>query len=256
MQDSVRDFYDHLAGEYHLIYADWHNAVRRQGAVLDRLLRAHLGEGPHRILDAACGIGTQAIGLALRGHDVRASDISAASVERAVHEAAALGVALDARVADLRDLSAHGDGFDAVIACDNALPHLVEDDDLATACKSMFATLRPGGILVASIRDYDEAVRARSAVTEPELFDGPAGRRIVFQSWDWARDARTYVANLFIAREHDGRWGLTHQAATYRALRRRELSEIARAAGFAAVRWHTTEESGFFQPILTARRPA
>ena len=67
---SVVGFYDGLAADYHLIYRDWEEAVERQGRVLDGLIREALGEGPREVLDCACGIGTQAIGLAMRGHRV------------------------------------------------------------------------------------------------------------------------------------------------------------------------------------------
>ncbi|MEU2630611.1 class I SAM-dependent methyltransferase, partial [Kitasatospora sp. NPDC007106] len=69
-QDPVAGFYDGLAAGYHLIYADWEAGIRRQGAALDALLTDRLGSGPADVLDCACGIGTQAIGLALRGHRV------------------------------------------------------------------------------------------------------------------------------------------------------------------------------------------
>src|SRR5215210_8227118 len=35
-------FYDGLAGRYHLIFGDWEGAVRWQGEVLERLIRAEL----------------------------------------------------------------------------------------------------------------------------------------------------------------------------------------------------------------------
>src|SRR3954462_5268731 len=76
MDDSVRAFYDELAESYDLIYADWQGSMRRQAAALDRLIQEQHGPGPHAILDCACGIGTQAIGLALLGHTVHATDLS------------------------------------------------------------------------------------------------------------------------------------------------------------------------------------
>jgi len=36
MADSVARFYDGLADEYHLLFADWDASVRRQGEILDR----------------------------------------------------------------------------------------------------------------------------------------------------------------------------------------------------------------------------
>lgn len=253
MTGSVRDFYDQLADEYHLIYPDWRNAVRRQGAVLDRLIHTFLGEGPRRVLDCACGIGTQAIGLALRGHEVTATDLSERSVERARAEAKAFDVEVAFDVADFRSLEpVVGAAYDVVLACDNSLPHLVADDDLAAAAASMRAVLRPGGLFVASIRDYDQEVLARRRATAPEVLDGPDGRRVVFQVWDWARDMRTYEAQLFILREGEA-WGLSHHRTAYRALRREDLTVVLRGAGFSQVRWHAPAESGYFQPLVTAR---
>lgn len=69
---SVARFYDELADDYHLIYADWDASIRRQGAALDALI----GQDRADVLDCACGIGTQAIGLALRGHRVTGTDLT------------------------------------------------------------------------------------------------------------------------------------------------------------------------------------
>src|ERR671914_170777 len=162
MADPVRTFYDELAESYHLIFADWQGSMRRQAAALDRLIQAQLGAGPHAILDCACGIGTQAIGLSLLGHTVHATDLSPNAVARAEREAASRNASLTFGVADMRDLAVRVEGeFDVVLACDNALPHVLEDDDLRLAAENMFAKLRPGGLLLASIRDYDRLVEER-----------------------------------------------------------------------------------------------
>ena len=41
-----------------------------------------------------------------------------------------------------------------------------------------------------------------------------------------------------------------------RTLRRDELSAVLQATGFGQVRWLMPRESGFYQPIVTARRRA
>ena len=46
-----------------------------------------------------------------------------------------------------------------VIAMDNALPHLLSDDDIAQALLSMKECLLPGGLLLLSVRDYAEMVK-------------------------------------------------------------------------------------------------
>ena len=91
MDDSVMQFYDQLAGAYHLIFADWRQAVRRQGGVLDGLRRRQLDGAPLSVLVCSCGIGTQTIGLAERGYRVHGTDISPAAVKRARQEAGRAG---------------------------------------------------------------------------------------------------------------------------------------------------------------------
>ena len=87
MSLTSREFYDRLADEYHLIVGNWDEAVKWQGEVLDTLLRSVTGRGSLSILDCSCGIGTQAIGLALLGHRLTATDLSPRSIERAREEA-------------------------------------------------------------------------------------------------------------------------------------------------------------------------
>lgn len=82
-EPSVRDFYDDLAHDYHLMFRDWDASMAYQAEVLGGLVRQSLGAGPHTVLDCSCGIGTQAIGLALAGHQVVGSDLSPVAAARA-----------------------------------------------------------------------------------------------------------------------------------------------------------------------------
>ncbi len=256
MDDPVRAFYDDFADSYHLIFADWRASVERQAGVLDRLLRDALGDGPFAILDCACGIGTQALGLASLGHRVHATDLSPAAVARAEREAAALNARVTFGVADLRQLPQRVAGaFDAVIACDNALPHLLDDADLRRATAGMAAKLRPGGLLLSSIRDYDRLARDQPRTESPRVIDAAEGRRISFQVWDWAANGSGYRLHQFLLRQDGAGWRTEHFTTEYRALLRADLDAALAWAGLVDIRWHEPEESGFYQPIVTARLP-
>ena len=255
MADSVREFYDELAESYDLIIADWQGSMRRQATALDRLIQEQVGAGPHTILDCACGIGTQAIGLALLGHTVHATDLSPNAVARAQREAATRNASLTFGVADMRALASQVDGeFDVVLACDNALPHLLEDDDLRLAIGNMFAKLRPGGLFLASIRDYDQLIEERRRSEGPRVVDDIRGRRIAFQVWDWTNDRSSYRLHQFLLRQDGEAWQTDHFSVIYRALRPPDLVAALRHAGFAlsGIHWHEPEESGYFQLIVTA----
>ncbi|MCC6792630.1 MAG: class I SAM-dependent methyltransferase [Thermomicrobiales bacterium] len=253
MDDRVRAFYDALAPGYDRIFADWRASVRRQAGVLGALIARALGPGPLDILDAAAGIGTQAIGLATLGHRVHATDLSAAAIARLADEAASFEVALTRGVADLRALETQVAGeFDVVLAMDNALPHLLTDADLELAVRQMAGKLRPGGLFLVSLRDYDQLVTDRPTGELPRVVDEPEGRRISFQVWDWAADGRTYRLHQFLIRQNVDNWWTEHAEVDYRALLRAELETAVSAAGLVSPAWLEPAESGFYQPILIA----
>lgn len=252
---SLARFYDQLAADYHLIYADWDASMASQGASLDAMIRARLGARPASVLDCACGIGTQAIALAMRGHRVTGTDLSAAAVGRAAREAAARGVQLPAAVADMRRLPFGDALFDVVVCADNALPHLLTAEDVHAALTGMRRVLRGGGVLLLSVRPYDEILRSRPRTTLPQLSEASGGRAVTFQVWDWHADGERYDLTLLQVVQDGENWRVEARHATYWALTRRQLMDAVAGAGFSEVEWRTPDESGFFQPVLIARVP-
>ena len=109
-------FYDQLAPLYHLVYQDWDASIRRQGEQLAAVIEAEW-PGTRSVLDVSCGIGTQAIGLAMQGYAVNGSDISELAVDRAMREAVKRGASIKFSVCDMRNAFAHhGPGFDVVVS--------------------------------------------------------------------------------------------------------------------------------------------
>ena len=256
MSKSITDFYDRLSLLYHHNMGwDWDSAVREEGALLDRFLADGIGRpSPYSVLDCSCGIGTQAIGLALQGHQVHATDLSEVSVDCARQEAAELGVDMTFGVADYRNLDAAvADTFDIVLSCDNSIAHCLSDNDLSAALISMKTRLNPGGLLLLSVRDYDALIVDRPRFNNEHVQDRPDGRRVVFQVWDWDSDGRRYGIHQFLILENDGSYELKHFETKLRALRRDEVMAAIRDAGYEKVRWHAPEVSGYYQPIVTAR---
>jgi SAM-dependent methyltransferase len=206
-----------------------------------------------RVLDCACGIGTQSLGLAKLGFRVSGCDVSRRAIERARVEASRRGLELQLSVADMLDLSGLEDcRFDAVVCMDNALPHLKSSEQLLRAAMQIRRKLRSKGLFMASIRDYDRLIKERPLVQGPSYYSDEGKRRIVFQVWDWI-DERRYVFHLYITREIGNEWTTFHAAAAYRAVLRDELVDVLREAGFIDVRWLLPEESGFFQPVMLAK---
>lgn len=245
--------YDELATQYHLIFENWELSVERQAAALSSILQGQGGlTTTARILDCACGIGTQSLGLAKMGFRVSGCDLSPRAIERARLEASRRKVDIQFSVADMLDLTSLGEShFDAVICMDNALPHLKSAEELLQAAKQFRARLRRGGLLMASIRDYDRLLEERPVTQGPWFYSDQGRRRIVFQVWDWI-DARRYIFHLYITRELAEGWQTFHTSADYRAVRRDDVIAALTQGGFKNGRWLTVAESGFYQPIVVA----
>ena len=180
--------------------------------------------------------------------------MSSAAIARARAESVTRGLEVEFVVSDARNVRRHVDGrFDVVISCDNALPHLLTDDQLEQALRSVRGCLRPSGLLLVSIRDYDSLSRSRP-VGEPITVYRHAGlRHGSGQSWQWTTDGDYVDIELFTLNETaPGVWH-GHSATTrYRALRRDVLENALMRVGFGSVEWLMPHRSGFYQPIVLA----
>lgn len=95
-------------------------------------------------------------------------------------------------------------------------------------------------------------VKEKLSTTQPRVFD--EGKRIVFQVWDWAGDGKTYTTNQFIVQEIKGEWKTKHNRTEYRALLREDINKVLSATGFTDIEWHLPADTGYYQPIVTARK--
>lgn len=250
MQDPAA-FYDSLTPLYHLIHQDWEASIRRQGEQLATLIDTHWN-GSAQVLDVSCGIGTQALALALKGYEVVASDLSEQEIARAKEEAGKRGLDISFSVADMRRAHAHhGDGFDIVISADNSLPHLLTDDDILTALKQMHDCLKPGGGCVITVRDYDSEPRGKHIV-KPYGTPLENGKRyVLFQVWDF-EGSYCNIAFFFVEEDQATKAVNTHvMRSTYYAISTSTLMEIMRKAGFAHV---ARLDDVLYQPVLIGTR--
>ncbi len=114
------------------------------------------------------------------------------------------------------------------------------------AIRSMNAKLEKDGLLLISIRDYDQIVREKLRVDLPRIFDSDEGRRITFQVWDWDASGITYIVHHFIIKQAGTAWETLYHQTHYRALHQGELTHFLEEAGFNDIRWHMPHEYGVF----------
>lgn len=250
---STSAFYDEMASFYHLVYEDWDRSIERQAAQLSRIARERWGIGPdHSILDVSCGIGTQTIGLANLGFRVVASDISQEGIRRARTEARRRNADISLSVCDMRDAYRHhAQRFDLVIACDNAITHLLTDDDIYDALRQMYACVTPGGGCLLTVRDYAKEPRGVELLKPYGVRNEAEQRVIVFQVWDF--DGEVYDLSMyFVTDRRDGQPPKTRvMRARYYAISTDRLLQLMEDAGFVAVE---RLDEQFFQPVLVGTR--
>ena len=141
--DIIQTFYDNMASQYDKLFLDWNATTHEQAVILDRIFRENGFDGSASVLDCACGIGTQSIGLAALGYRIIASDISDAELEEAEKRAAENKVFVRFEHADFCRLSdTFTETFDVIICMDNALPHMLSHDDLASAIASITGRMK------------------------------------------------------------------------------------------------------------------
>ena len=248
----TQTFYDNLASQYDKLFLDWQATTQEQALLLDKLFGDNGFDRTAHILDCACGIGTQTIGLADLGYPVTASDISQGALDEAKRRAAEKGAEIRFEQADFRTLSnTFTQSFDLIIAMDNALPHMLSAEDLEAAVKSMVNQLTPGGLLVASIRDYDALLTTKPPYSPPYIHKTDKGQRVSFQTWDWQDDH--YKLTQYII-DDEGSLQIGKFECEYRATPRAELSKLLQTAGCSQVTWLFPEETGFYQPIVIAKK--
>jgi glycine/sarcosine N-methyltransferase len=253
MDTATDTFYDDLADHYHLLFEDWSQSIEKQSAILGRLLEQYTNQVAPYVLDCACGIGTQTLGLAMRGHYLVASDLSQSAISRAKKEADLRGLKIQFCVADMRNLSpVKRHDFDAVLAADNALPHLLLREDRDRALSAMAGKLKPDGIFVATIRYYDLLIQTRPAIQAPAFYGVRDQRRIIHQVWDW--DGNEYDLHLYLSLKTSGQWIVRHYVSRYHALLRSDLTASLENAGFKTIQWLEPAETSFYQPVVVARK--
>jgi SAM-dependent methyltransferase len=248
---DVRGFYDALAPWYHLVYQDWEASIAWQGQALASLLASELGSMRHDVLDAAVGIGTQALGLATLGFQVTGSDISPGAVQRAGEEAARRGIRLPCFIADVRALPVCSTTFDAVIACDNALPHLLSEDEIHQALQECLRCLRPNGRCVISMRDYQVPPSPGTVETRDYGDRTWAGRACrLSQIWRW-HGAFYDVAFELVTKDDAKEIVARTPPTTYFAIGTDRVAMLMEQAGFARVR---RIDGCLFQPVIVGAR--
>jgi SAM-dependent methyltransferase len=201
-----------------------------------------------RVLDCAAGTGTVAVGLALRGHEVVATDASAGMIERARALARQHGVDVEARVCAWEQLGDQGFDapFDAVLCVGNSLTHAEGAAGRRAALLAMADVTRPGGLVAVTSRAWEQPRRGLEVDERLVERHGMAG--VVIRFWEGERHLHVAVALL----DPDGGVRTVSERLEYWPFTHTELDEDLRAAGLEPESSTWAPEAGRY--LVTARR--
>jgi SAM-dependent methyltransferase len=244
----IEDYYNQLAPYYKFMLHDWNASVARQAGILDGVIREFFGAPAQRLLDAACGIGTQSLGLAQLGYQVTASDISPAAIALAQAEAAQRGLQISFGVADMRQLSASfPQPFDVVLACDNAIPHLLSDRDICQAFEQFYQCTTANGGCIISVRDYANMERGGKQLLPRHAHQTGTGHLIVFDLWEFDGDYYDFTTYLIDDQGQPDAKTQVIRGGRYYCVTLARLETLLHEAGFGQV---TILRERFYQPLL------
>ncbi len=199
------------------------------------LFRRH---GPIRaVLDVACGTFALDLRLVKRGVHVTGRDLSGDMLAAARRNLQAAGMDADLAKADMRHLDL-GRTFDAILCLGTAFNYLAASADARAAFSRFRTHLRPGGLLVLDIANFDAWIREpRNARAEVD-YHAPDGTRIAiyaFNEQDLVR--RVHHAGMITAVRRGRRLELAYSEAPLRIWTKPELDRALRSAGFRPIAW-------------------
>ena len=131
------------------------------------------------------------------------------------------------------------------------MPHMLTKSDMEVAIKSITNQMASGGMFVASIRDYDALLNSRPPYSAPYIHKTENGQRVSFQTWNWDGDRYKLIQYII---EDEKTLKTSKFECEYRAVRREELTSLLMDNGCSSVIWKFPEETGFYQPILIAKK--
>ena len=247
--------YDELASVYEFLVPDAllepAGAVAAFSPVVEQLAPGA------RVLDCAAGTGQLAVGLALRGFEVTATDVSESMIARTRALAAAAGVELRTRACSWDALARQGWGerFEAVWCVGNSLTHAGGRAERRAALGAMTGVLRQDGLLVLTSRNWERLRAARPGLELGERLVERGGRRgLVVHSWairdGWDEPHGLEVAVALLGA--DGSVTTRGELLAFWPFTERELDEDLRAAALRPAASTYAPDADRY--LVTARR--
>ncbi len=261
---DIKSYYDQRAPLQLYPYAEsWDNVIEKFANLLDRIIQKQLNRSSSKIkvYDCTCGIGTQALGLRAKGYEVAASDLSPEMVRFAnqyAEERNLKGIEFFSQ--DLRSPlpDRWHQQFDVSMSINNSLVFLSNeeegDSELVSAINNIHNSLKPDGVILLSLRPYDEYLKTRPS--EPPRrnwqYRSFGNHEVRFsQKYDWLNNNKHYICHTkYERRWQDGSFDEINESVKVRAWREEEIIKVLTKNNFKNIESSIKQDqSGHYREI-------
>ncbi|HEY6951760.1 MAG TPA: class I SAM-dependent methyltransferase [Bacteroidota bacterium] len=249
---DITEFYDALAPEYDTM-TGFQNRFVQEKPFFRLLVQKY---DIRKALDAGCGTGFHSLLLAQLGVQMTAVDISPAMIVEARRHSQQMSIPIKAVERSLANLRGLADSpFDAVFSLGNTIAHILSNDELQLICGNFFGILRPQGILLLQLLNYDRILAGKERVQSVKEIDGKTFVRF----YDYNNDSLSF--NILTIDRTGGGARQSMKTVQLKPLGSADLISRLASTGFSDIRLYGGISMDDYIPqtskdlVVLARRP-
>lgn len=219
-------------------YSSLYRADRDEAAAvfLDRLFRRR--GRIHNVLDVACGTFSIDLGLVHRGYRLVGRDLSEEMIRVARRNLRNQRATANLARGDMRALRLR-QRFDAILCLGTSLNYLADLNDVDRAFETFHRHLRPGGLLVLDLTNFDAWIDENPTNTRTTVdYQAPDGTRIAVFAFNEQRQRKTvHIARFLTLVQKGNGIDIRFDEAPLKVWRKDGVSRQLRVSGFRPVEW-------------------
>ena len=227
--DSLQRFYAGFADRFD-VFTSWEKRIRKERRFFKYTLDTHMVD---TVLDCFCGTGFHVAMLTEMGYKVDGIDISPHMAGKARENLEKKGLVANVRVCDVKALEVD-EKYDCALSMGNSLPHEFGDKNLARALKSMYDALKPGGISIIHMENFDRLYEDGERFIPSVYRRGENGADVFIFAIDYHEDRAVF--NILSVIEKGGVPAFNVDVVEYNPVAAEKLDRLILEAGFKDIR--------------------
>ncbi len=252
-RESLHRFYSGFADKYDL-FASWEERKVKEGRFFRHIFEKN---GVRRVMDCFCGTGFHVAMLSEMGYHVDGIDVSPHMIRKAKENLGKMGLSDRVRVGDAKELEVK-EKYDCTLSMGNSLPHEFGDRNVVRALKGMYDALRPGGISIIHMENFDRLYEDRERFIPSAYRRTPEGAEIFIFAIDYGEDRVAF--NILSIIERGGRPSFDVDVVEYNPIKVERLKHLLKEAGYSCLqlyedfRMSPLGREGTYDLIVVARK--